>query len=799
MPIDDSRLPQKTAGWKPAKLIAALVVVLAAILPAPSAAAAAEPCPNEQLRAEQPYGLRLPDCRAYELVSPLNKNGSDIVATDARASVSDESPAITYTSPGSFAEPKGAVVENRYISQRGKDGWSTEDINPVYKSFGSGNSSPPFYELFFTPELIKGVVRSPFTPLIEGEEPGYVNFYVADIGSDAYQLVTTIHPSGEEPQYDGDDLIPPYGAAPAGVSTDLSHVVFQQSASLCCGASKSRDHIYEWVNGGLSQVDVPPPGGKFERGDVVGAGQNGDVPEDGNVWHAVSEDGLRVFFTAPEGTQSAPSGSEQLYVRMNPEQPPVGGSECAVTGDACTVEVSASQRTNAEGKPEPDPHGPQTAKYEDASADGSKVFFTSTAELTNDADTGPEDNAANLYEYNVETGALTDLTVVTEAEKAEDAVGAAVLGLVTAGEDGSYVYFVAEGRLTAQANAGGEVPEVGKPNLYLSHDGRVTFIAQLARPKLKVSQVPYSGDETDWWDPHLDEQAGPGWHTVRVTPDGTHLAFQSMRSLTGYDNEQAAPGECEEEAFNEFGDCREVYLYDAETEKLVCASCAPSGARPVGPAELGGHEQTRDSFGGVAPFYLPQNLSADGRRLFFQTPDALVPQDSNGLPDVYEWEEAGEGSCTRAEGCVFPVSNVAGGNESLFMDATPDGEDVYIATQDQLMPAADSDTSVNVYDARVGGGFPVSVAPPACDNADSCKPPVAAQPAVFGVPTSATFSGPGDTAPATAPPAVKPKSTVKKAARCTKPKHLERDRCVKKAKAKKKTKHTRAGDKRRGS
>ncbi len=796
MPIDDSRLPLKTARWKPAKLIAALVVVLAAILPAPSAAAAAEPCPNEQLRAEQPYGLRLPDCRAYELVSPLNKNGNDIVAADARASVSDESPAIAYTSPGSFAEPKGAVLENRYISQRGQDGWLTEDINPVYKSFGSGNTSPLFGELFFTPELAKGLVRSPFTPLIEGEEPGYVNFYVADIGSGAYQLVTTVHPPEEEPPYKEADLNPPYGATPAGVSTDLSHVVFQQVASLCCGASKSRGHIYEWVNGGLSQVDVPPAGGKFERSTVVGAAQIKDEPENGDVWHAVSGDGRRVFFTAPEGTESAPSGSEQLYVRMNPEQPPVGGSACAVTGDACTVEVSASQRTNAEGKPEPDPHGPQTAQYEDASANGSRVFFTSKAELTNDADTGPEDDAANLYEYDVETGVLTDLTAVTEAEQTEDADGAAVLGLVTAGDDGSYVYFVAEGRLAAQANAGGEVPEMGEPNLYLAHAGRVAFIAQLTAPKLNM-QILYSGDEADWFN-RDDNTAGPGWHTVRVTPDGKHLAFQSMRRLTGYDNAQAAPAECDDEAFNEFGDCREVYLYDAETEKLVCASCDPSGAQPVGPAELGGHEQTSLSFDGAQPFYLPHNLSDDGRRLFFQTPDALVPQDSNGLRDVYEWEEAGEGSCTRAEGCVFAISNVAGGNESLFMDATPDGEDVYIATQDQLVPAADSDTRVNVYDARVGGGFPVSVAPPSCDNADSCKPPVAAQPAVFGAPTSATFSGPGDIAPATAPPAVKSRSTVK-AARCTKPKHLARGRCVKRAKARKKSKRTRAGDKRRGN
>ena len=107
-------------------------------------------------------------------------------------------------------------------------------------------------------------------------------------------------------------------------------------------------------------------------------------------------------------------------------------------GGACTVEVSASQRSV------PDPNGPRHAFYRDASVDGSQVFFTSRAELTNDANTGTEDNAANLYEYDLETGVLSDLTVGPGAENPN---GAAVVGLVTAGEDGSYVYFVANGVL----------------------------------------------------------------------------------------------------------------------------------------------------------------------------------------------------------------------------------------------------------------------------------------------------------------------------------------------------------------
>jgi hypothetical protein len=201
-----------------------------------------------------------------------------------------------------------------------------------------------------------------------------------------------------------------------------------------------------------------------------------------------------------------------------------------------------------------------------------------------------------------------------------------------------------------------------------------------------------------------------------------------------------------------------VYLYDAPTGKLVCASCdrslLSSGAvlaRPVGPAELGGQEvdPEGDAFDQLSGFYLPWNLSEGGGRLFFQSPNPLVPGDSNGLLDVYEWEQDGFGACRQEDGCVLPISDVTGGHESHFMDASASGEDVFIATADQLLPS-DTDTRVDVYDARVDGGFPVTAAVPVCDNADSCKPPASPQPGVFGAPASATFSGPGNTAPAIA-------------------------------------------------
>ena len=124
-------------------------------------------------------------------------------------------------------------------------------------------------------------------------------------------------------------------------------------------------------------------------------------------------------------------------------------------------------------------------------------------------------------------------------------------------------------------------------------------------------------------------------------------------------------------------------------------------------------------------------------------------------------------------GCVFAVSSVAGGSESFFMDASGSGDDVFIATADQLVPSSDTDSREDVYDVRVDGGFPVTAAPPVCMSADSCKPSVSQQPGVFGVPASATFSGVGNLVPSS--------SRVV----CAKSKRLVRGRCVAKQKKRK--------------
>jgi hypothetical protein len=876
-----------------------------------------ETCPNEKLRAEQPYGLGLPDCRAYEIVSPLNSEGQDatdsFVETAPRAALSGE--AVVYTSAGTFADPAGDSIENQFVSRRGPQGWSTQSVEPPHEPNGSMGNGNSFGANDLTPELTEGIANTsakltPEAPALSSTENDE-ELYVDDFATGSYRYV-----NGSFKNEANGDLYP------VGSSTDLTHVVLG-------GEQSSEGTLSELVNGDVVPVSVTNEGENMHAS--AGAMRTGKAGEsETSVWRAVSADGSRVYFTSPAfeetvGNTFEPPG--QLYVRVHSEQrqspiaspeangtgtltegsntitslavaagttkhnvfegeteialipnlgkfvvgevisgPPgtiesgtkitevteveglvilhlsaaitatpfmprgsvisaggpapfvVGqeisgdgipkettiakaeegkltlskqaassgsgvelraGGGCTVATDACTVDVSAPQ-----GRLRENPAGIQRALYQGASTGGEggeggpeaggpeKVFFTSNAELTEDAYTGPSGNAPNLYEYDLNTKELTDLTVpTTPAEKAEDPEGAAVQGVVQISEDGSYVYFVANGALAPHATAQtctGSGPGEGC-NLYVSHEGRApVYIATLA-----------ADDRGDWHAGDIEGEGGPELNTAVLAPGGDRLAFLSERSLTGYDNEQAATGECEGKIDGVFrsetGSCQEAYLYEAGSAgagSLTCASCNPTGARPVGPSGF--------SVEGFQPheLYRSRNLLEDGA-LFFDSSDALVPHAKDGRRNVYEYEN----------GHVYAISDVAGGSESFFMDASANGENVFFGTADDLLPQVTSN-NVDVYDARVDGGFPVTVAPLACTTAEACRTASPPTPSVFGAGPSETFSGPGNLAPP--PPAVvkpKPLTRAQKLAKALKvckrdKKKAKRVACEKQARAK---------------
>jgi hypothetical protein len=257
----------------------------------------------------------------------------------------------------------------------------------------------------------------------------------------------------------------------------------------------------------------------------------------------------------------------------------------------------------------------------------------------------------------------------------------------------------------------------------------------------------------------------------------------SDRPLTGYDNLDAVSDMPDEE----------VYLYDAATEKLVCASCDPTGAHPVG-------VEFKDLSGGIVggsrpvwpegqwlaanvpawtgynldnAVYQSRYLSNEGR-LFFDTSDSLVPQDTNGEEDAYEYEPVGIGGSddcttssetfdTRSDGCVQLVSSGVAAGESAFLDASASGNDVFFLTYGRLV-RSDVDTSLDIYDAHVcTASEPCAPEqeprPEECTSATTCRAAPAAQPSIYGAPSSETFTGTGNIAPSK--PAVKPKSLTR--------------------------------------
>ncbi|HVY78587.1 MAG TPA: hypothetical protein VG898_08790, partial [Solirubrobacterales bacterium] len=199
----------------------------------------------------------------------------------------------------------------------------------------------------------------------------------------------------------------------------------------------------------------------------------------------------------------------------------------------------------------------------------------------------------------------------------------------------------------------------------------------------------------------------PATATARTSADGTRLAFLSRAPLSGYDNIDQASGQPDSE----------VFLYDAGSGELLCASCNPTGERPRGPAAIPGSIATGS--GEAAASYRPRALSADGRRLFFDSGDSLLPQDSNATTDVYEWEAPGVGGCSRPAGCLGLISSGRSAEPSSFLDASADGTDAFFLTSESLVPSDPG--SADLYDARAGGGFPLPVAPIACEG-DACQP-----------------------------------------------------------------------------
>jgi hypothetical protein len=254
--------------------------------------------------------------------------------------------------------------------------------------------------------------------------------------------------------------------------------------------------------------------------------------------------------------------------------------------------------------------------------------------------------------------------------------------------------------------------------------------------------------------------------TARVSADGTKLVFVATTPLSTYDGNVY-----DNTDLNTRAPDSQVYLYDSVASRLTCVSCNPSNGRPIGPSSIPGATANGSSSEATVA-YKPRVLSANGQRVYFDTDDALVLTDTNNDADAYQWQAQGSGNCTRAGGCVALISSGSGAEGATFVDASADGSDAFFLTDESLVSADPG--SVDLYDARIGGGFPVPNRPIPCTG-DSCQvlPPEPTDPTL-----TTLLPGPGN-------PPVRYERYGRKARKtCPKGKRKKGRKCVRKAKRK---------------
>jgi len=559
--------------------------------------------------AEGEAATGLPEGRAWEMVSPIDKNGGDIAAPgelfgggDFQAGPEGK---VTYGSATSFGGAAGAPPSSQYLGRRTSSGWVTENISAPLESAAYGDSPDGAPYRVFSDDLSSALLfgglpcrgdlpgcPAPNQPIPgSGAPAGYMAYYLRDGASGHFASLlgpADVSHSAVAPANFAVDF--------AAATPDLSHVVLSSCAALTAdaievpaGSGKCdpvATNLYDFSAAGLRALNLRPGDAVTTPGATIAAPLG-----------AVSVDGSRVYW----------SEGGDLYLRQ-------GGA---------TLWVDEGVGGGGE--------------FQTATPDGSVAFFS---------------KGGHLYRFTVATKALVDLA-------------SGVLGMLGAASDGNSVYF---------QDSGG---------LELWRNGSVTTIAAGAEAALSSDYPPATA-------------------TARVSPDGLHVAFLSELPLTKFDNLDANTRQPD----------AEVYVYGPPAggggAVLVCASCKRNGERPLGPASIPGVEVN-----GSTRAYRPRVFSADGQRLFFEREET----DGGTGVRVYEWQAPGAGDCARPFGCAAAIS----GDRSPaagFVDASSDGTDAYFITDEPLVR---SDLgSIDLYDARVGGGFPIDER--IICVADNCQP-----------------------------------------------------------------------------
>ncbi len=639
-----------------------------------SSSAAAETCPNEAFRTGLSAGL--PDCRAYELVTPSDTNGRLIGTIN------------TFRTPPMRA---GLPIEHA----------SPLRDSIVYFSYNSALQSP------------------------EGGT-GITDIYEAERGDAGWVTTRRVSPPGS-------DAVMP---VPGGVS---------------------RDHLYAGANvgGTISPMALGGdtdyllnPDGSYE---LAGLGSLGNEPFAQTRW--IGEGGEHMIFTTG---QSVWCGATCKVQQLEPDAPPTGTAaiyDRSADGPTHVVSLLPGNVTPAAG---------EGASYQGVSRDASAVAFIIKGTLYVRLDNvetrkvvGGEPTFAGLsadgqFTFYISGGNIHRFDNETANDQQVNSSGDGQV--VTVSVDGSHVYFISKSQLDGGKGI------AGQPNMYVWTEGSTEYVATVAPSDLELTSGTLVGfpNLTNWTTRVVNPngETGPATSSTRTTPDGTVLVFESRAQLTSYDNDGHT----------------EIYRYDAADKVLSCLSCNQAVEPALADASL-----QNVMFTGMTTVI--HNVSNDGRRVFFETSEALVGADDDGVNDIYEWQEEEGGGIavdliSSGQSVDYPPP-AGGGNleflptPNILLSVTPDSKDVVFLSQDVLVQGAGEGGTAAIYDARVDGGFPIPATSEPCLE-EGCRSPAIPPSLLPSLLQSESTIGSGN---------VKPR---KRARRCRRTaKHSKRKHCTK--------------------
>jgi hypothetical protein len=510
--------------------------------------------------------------------------------------------------------------------------------------------------------------------------------------------------------------------------------------------SVSPDHEYSfwYVEGKKGSLTSPPSQATYVRGPdggfaPIGVGGEGtDLLAQGK-WltagarHIVFTSRVKLEPKAPE------SGTEAIYDRNNSEtsvasllpgdvtpQSPAVYQGVSADGSSVVFKIDSTMYERRDGSTfEIAP--PEASVFAGTSSTGERVFFLN--------------EEGNIFACDVEAiGCGPAGSTPTQIGSGGEST------VVNISADGSHVYFVSAQQLDESKKG---VP--GAENLYVWDGSIIRFVAVLDSLDVTGESIgsfsPVGGLGqwvTDVVAPQQGRFVGPANDPSRSTPDGSVLVFTSRADLTGYDSQGHS----------------EIYRYSTVDESLACVSCNPTGFPADSDALLVNYHSTND-FVSLPPLNAiagVPNVTSDGKTIFFQSDEALIEGDVDGVTDVYEWEADGSGDCSQPTGCVNLISSGQSATPNYLYAVRPNGRDVFFLTSDMLV-SQDHDSTPSIYDARVNGGFPPEEEARPCQG-EACKGPPTTVPTLASA-ASTVFEGPDNPAPHKHRKAKKKKSRAK--------------------------------------